>query len=85
MIQNRGACCFKLAAIKFFNWIVSNNYQNIVKIAAVVHDEFDVEAPENISKEVTDTLVQAMVSGGKPFCPNVFLGADAEVSDHWVH
>lgn len=84
-IQNRGACCFKLAAIKFFNWIVSHNYQNIVKIAAIVHDEFDVEAPESIAQEVTDTLVQAMVSGGKPFCPNVFLGADAEVSDHWVH
>mgnify|MGYP003611200917 FL=1 len=38
-IQNRGACCTKLALIKFFNWIVSNNYQDIVKICAIVHDK----------------------------------------------
>lgn len=37
-IQNRGACCFKLASIKFFNWIIKNNYQNIVKMCAPVHD-----------------------------------------------
>lgn len=84
-IQNRGACCFKLAAIKFFNWIINNNYQNIVKIAAIVHDEFDVEAPESIAEEVKDTLIKCMVAGGKPFCPNVFLGADAEVGDCWIH
>lgn len=39
MIQNRGACCTKLAAIKFFNWICVHNLQNIVKIAATVHDK----------------------------------------------
>lgn len=39
-IQNRGACCFKLASIKFFNWIVQNNYQNIVKMCAPVHDNY---------------------------------------------
>lgn len=38
-IQNRGACCFKLASIKFFNWIIQNNYQNIVKMCAPVHDK----------------------------------------------
>lgn len=39
-IQNRGACCFKLASIKFFNWIMQNNYQNIVKMCAPVHDNY---------------------------------------------
>lgn len=38
-IQNRGACCFKLASIKLFNWIVYNNYQNIVKMCVPVHDK----------------------------------------------
>ena len=37
-IQNRGACAFKLAMIKFFRWIVANNYQNIVKLCVVAHD-----------------------------------------------
>lgn len=75
-IQNRGACSFKLAMIKLFNWIVSNNYQNIVKIAAVVHDEINLEAPEEMAEMVGEILVKCMISGGKPFCPNVYLGAD---------
>lgn len=75
-IQNRGACAFKLASIKFFNWIVQNNYQNIVKMCVPVHDEFNVECPEHMSEEVGQVLIQCMIVGGKPFCPNVFLGAD---------
>ena len=75
-IQNRGACSFKLAMIKLFNWIVANNYQNIVKIAAVVHDEINLEAPEEIAEMVGEILVKCMIAGGKPFCPNVYLGAD---------
>lgn len=75
-IQNRGACSFKLASIKFFNWIVQNNYQNIVKMCVPVHDEFNIECPEHMGEEVGKVLVECMIAGGKPFCPNVFLGAD---------
>lgn len=84
-IQNRGACCFKLAMIKLFNWIKSNNYLNIVKICTVVHDEINLECPEDIADKVGDILVKCMVAGGKPFCPNVFLGADVTIGDHWIH
>lgn len=84
-IQNRGACCFKLAMIKLFNWIKSNDYLNVVKICTVVHDEINLEAPEAIAEEVGDILVKCMVAGGKPFCPNVFLGADVTIGDHWIH
>lgn len=84
-IQNRGACCFKLASIKFFNWIVQHNYQNIVKMCAPVHDEWNIECPESMKDEVADVLVKCMIAGGKPFCPNVFLGADVSVGDHWIH
>lgn len=84
-IQNRGACCFKLAMIKLFNWIIANNLQNIVKICVVCHDEINLECPKEMTEEVTNVLVNCMIEGGKPFCPNVFLGADAQVSDHWVH
>lgn len=84
-IQNRGACCFKLASIKFFNWIVQHNYQNIVKMCAPVHDEWNIECPESMKDEVADVLVKCMIAGGKPFCPNVFLGADVSIGDHWIH
>ena len=84
-IQNRGAMCFKLAMIKLFNWIRTENYLNIVKICTVVHDEINLEAPEEIAQKVSDMLVKCMVEGGKPFCPNVYLGADATIGDHWIH
>lgn len=84
-IQNRGACCFKLASIKFFNWIVQHNYQNIVKMCAPVHDEWNIECPESMKDEVADVLVKCMIAGGKPFCPNVFLGADVSIGSHWIH
>lgn len=84
-VQNRGACAFKLALIKFFNWLIKNNYQNIIKICIVAHDEINIEVPENIKDLVSKTLVQCMVEGGKPFCRGVNLGADVEISDHWIH
>lgn len=84
-IQNRGACAFKLAMIKFFRWIIANNYQNIIKICVVAHDEINVEAPETIAEEVGKILVKAMEEGGKPFCTRVFLGADISIGDHWIH
>ena len=84
-IQNRGACAYKLASIKFFNWIVENNYQNIVKTCVEAHDEKNVECPESMKEEVSAKLLECMIEGGKPFCPNVFLGADMSIGDHWIH
>lgn len=84
-IQNRGACAFKLAMIKLFNWIVKNNYQNIIKICVVAHDEINLECPEEIAELVGKTLIKAMVDGGKPFCTRVHLGADISINDFWVH
>ena len=57
----------------------------MVKICTVVHDEINLEAPEAIADEVGDILVKCMVAGGKPFCPNVHLGADVTIGDHWIH
>lgn len=84
-IQNRGAMCFKLSSIKLFNWIKEHKLLNIVKMCVPVHDEFNLECPESIADEVSKVLVKCMIDGGKPFCPNVFLGADVTVSDHWIH
>jgi DNA polymerase I-like protein with 3'-5' exonuclease and polymerase domains len=84
-IQNRGACAFKLSAIKLFNWIKDNNLLNVVKICVVAHDEFNLECPEDMAEYIGDILVKCMIAGGKPFCPNVFLGADKTISDHWIH
>lgn len=84
-IQNRGACCFKLASIKLFNWIIKNNYQDKILMCVPAHDEWNLECPKEMAEEVADILVKCMVAGGKPFCPNVFLGADVSIGDHWIH
>ncbi len=84
-IQNRGACAFKLSSIMFFNWIIEHRYQNIVLMCVPVHDEFLLECPENLADEVLETITKCMIKGGKPFCPNVFLGAEGGIYNCWVH
>lgn len=84
-IQNRGAMAFKLASIKLFNWLRKNNLLFIVKYCVPAHDELNLECPDEIANEVADVLVKCMVSGGEPFCPRVYLGADVSIDDHWVH
>lgn len=84
-IQNRGAMCFKLSSIKLFNWIVDHKLIDKVKMCVPVHDEFNLECPAAIKEQVGKVLIDCMIAGGKPFCPNVFLGADIDINDHWVH
>lgn len=84
-IQAAGALCFKLASIKLFNWLLKNGLLFRVKYCIPVHDEINLEAPDEISEEVADILVKCMVSAGKPFCTRAHLGADVEIGDHWIH
>lgn len=84
-IQAAGALCFKLASIKLFNWLLKNGLLFKVKYCIPVHDEINLEAPDEISEEVADILVKCMVSAGKPFCTRAHLGADVEVANYWVH
>lgn len=84
-IQNRGAMCFKLSSIKLFNWIVDHKLIDKVKMCIPAHDEFNLECPAAIKEQVGKVLIDCMIAGGKPFCPNVFLGADIDINDHWVH
>lgn len=84
-IQAAGALCFKLASIKLFSWLLKNGLLFKVKYCIPVHDEINLEAPDEISEEVADILVKCMVSAGKPFCTRAHLGADVEIGDHWIH
>lgn len=84
-IQGAGALCFKLASIKLFNWLKENNLLFKVKYCIPVHDEINLEAPEEIAEEVAKILVQCMESGGKPFCTRAPLTADISIGDHWIH
>lgn len=90
-IQSRGSAIFKIAAVNLFNWVITNNLFGVVKFCIPAHDEFNIEAPEEIAEEVADKLHECMVKAGKFICKIVPL--EAEVSrlpngnlpNYWIH
>lgn len=84
-IQGRGSMCFKLFSILLFNYWKKNNLLFIVKYCIPVHDEGNIEAPENIAQEQANILVRCMTKGAEPFLNTLKLGATASVGPHWIH
>lgn len=81
-IQSRGSAIFKIAAVNLFNWVVKSGLFGIVKFCIPAHDEFNIEAPEDIAEEVAAKLHECMVKAGKFICKIVPL--EAEVSRHKI-
>lgn len=84
-IQTESAELTKEGSVHFFNWILENNYFDIVKIPNMVHDELLVEAPIEKTGEVGDNLKRCLELGAEEYCTVVPLTADVEVANHWVH
>ena len=90
-IQSRGSAIFKIAAVNLFNWVVKNNLFGIVKFCIPAHDEFNIEAPEDIAEEVANKLHECMVKAGKFICRIVPLEAevsrlkDGTLPTFWIH
>ena len=90
-IQSRGSAIFKICAVNLFNWVVKEGLFGKVKFCIPAHDEFNIEAPEEIAEKVADKLHECMVKAGKFICKIVPL--DAEVSrlkdgtlpTYWIH
>lgn len=84
-IQGSSADISKLAGCYFFKELINRGWFNKVKIVNFIHDEFVVEAPENIVKEVSELLINCMRKAGSIFCKILPLDADAAIGDHWIH
>ncbi len=84
-IQGRGSMCFKLSSIYFFKWIIKNNLFDIVKCCIPVHDESNVEAPEEMAETVSKVLQKCMEKGASPFCTRLHLSTGIEIGKHWIH
>lgn len=84
-IQGSSSDISKLAGILFFDKIIKKGWFNIVKIVNMIHDEYNVEAPNEIADEVTKMLISSMREAGAIFCKIIPLDADAAVGDHWIH
>ena len=90
-IQSRGSAIFKIAAVNLFKWVVDNGLFGIVKFCIPAHDEFNIEAPEDIAEEVASKLHECMVNAGKFICRIVPLEAevsrlkDGTLPTYWIH
>ena len=90
-IQSRGSAIFKICAVNLFNWVVKNGLFGKVKFCIPAHDEFNIEAPEEIAEEVANKLHECMIKAGKFICKIVPLDAeisrlkDGSLPVYWVH
>lgn len=90
-IQSRGSAIFKICAVNLFNWVVRNDLFGVVKFCIPAHDEFNIEAPEEIAEMVADKLHEYMVKAGKFICRIVPLEAevsrlkDGTLPTYWIH
>jgi len=82
-VQSRSAHQLKLATTMIFEWIISNNYINKIKIVNTVHDEIILEAPENLGEIVKNKLSECMIEGGNYYLTNLTIKADANIGNSW--
>lgn len=85
--QGTGAICFKVAARRFFNWIIDNNYFNVVLITNFVHDELCEEHPKELEDniKVSKILETIMQETAAIYCKSLPIPAEASVGTYWIH
>jgi len=84
-IQGTSAEITKLAALRFFNELISTNCHRTVKICNIIHDEIVIECGENQADYMANRLQYHMEEAGKPFCKIIPLKAVPVITDHWEH
>jgi len=84
-IQGSSADITKLAGVYFFRYLVKNDLLFKVLLPNVVHDEWIVEAPEEMAESLSIVLKECMEKAGDLFCQTVKLKADPMVTYYWEH
>lgn len=84
-VQGSSADITKLAGIYFFRYLRENNLLFIVKMPNVVHDEWIVECPEDMTTTISPVLQECMERAGEIFCKTVKLKAEPMVTKEWQH
>ena len=76
-LQGCGAILFKVFNRMLFNWVLEKGYFNKVKFCVPVHDEINVECPQEIGEEVRETIQTIMQEAAKPFLQTLTLESDS--------
>jgi DNA polymerase-1 len=84
-IQGTSADITKLAGIYFFEYLEKNNLIFKVLLPNVVHDEWIVECPEDLSQELSKVLQESMERAGDVFCKTIKLKAEPCITKYWKH
>lgn len=84
-IQGTAAEMTKLAGILIFKWITKNKLLNVVKICNIIHDEYLIECPKDISETTRETVEKSMNTAGKVFCKTIPCKAEAGITNLWHH
>ena len=84
-IQGTAADCSKLAGVILFNELKKRNLLFKVLVVNMVHDEFCVEAPEEMAEEISQLVVDCMEKAGTIFCKVVPLRAEPAIGNYWIH
>lgn len=90
-IQGTGAIIFRVACVYLWEEILKRGWFDKVKLCIPVHDEIDLEAPEEIAEEVAELTHQCMVKAGAFFSTRCKLDAeisrlpDGSLPDYWIH
>jgi DNA polymerase-1 len=84
-IQGTSADITKLAGIYFFEYLEKNNLIFKVLLPNVVHDEWIVECPKDLSEELSKVLQDCMERAGDVFCKTIKLRAEPCVTLNWKH
>lgn len=82
--QGTGIIILKSAMTSLFHWIVQQNYFNIIKIVALVHDEACIEYPKELG-QVDKILSTFMEKAAAKFCKSLPIPAEASVGTYWIH
>lgn len=82
--QGTGAIILKSAMTTLFDWIVDNNYFNIIHICVAVHDELNCDYPKEIEyfPKVLETIMEEAAA---KYCKSLPIPAEASVGTHWIH
>lgn len=84
-VQGSSADITKLAGIYFFRYLKENNLLFTVKMPNVVHDEWIVECPTEMAKDIAVVLQECMEKAGEIFCKTVKLKAEPMITKEWQH
>jgi DNA polymerase-1 len=82
-VQARSSMMIKLSALLLFDWILENNYINLIKICNSVHDELVVECSKNLEEIAREKVGEFMITAGNYYLENLKIKADAAIGDNW--